>query len=263
MEMVNLYFLHGFLGRPTDWLGVQQPLARFKEVRFFTPDYFKDEDLNPRNDLKTWTDNFIARIEKKLNPREKNVLVGYSLGGRLALHALERRPEIWDEVFLISTNPGFNDDLSSLDSSSEERMQRWMNDAYWAEEFMKAPWDIVTKGWNAQPIFGKTTKEPLRLEKDYSRELLSLALTQWSLAQQKNMRSVIRENVGKIHWIVGERDKKFVSISESLALDVPGLVVRQMPMASHRVLFDNPEVLSMLMSEQLGLQISGTFRQEL
>ena len=34
------------------------------------------------------------------------VLIGYSLGGRLALHALTQQPQLWDAAVLISPHPG-------------------------------------------------------------------------------------------------------------------------------------------------------------
>ncbi|WP_347358238.1 alpha/beta fold hydrolase [Bdellovibrio sp.] len=243
MERVNLFFLHGFLGRPTDWAQVKAHLPQTEGLRIYTPDYFKDLSLGPSNSFESWADNFIKWVETHGSAADRNILVGYSLGGRLALHALEKKPALFYRVILISTNPGFNDVHESFDPISEERRQRWMNDSYWAEEFLKAPWDMVLRNWNAQPVFGGGEAEPLRAEREYSRETLSLALTQWSLAQQKNMRGLIGKQIQKLIWLVGERDEKFVEMSKRIEDEVNGFQFEVVPSSSHRVLFDSPKDL--------------------
>ncbi len=244
MERVNVFFLHGFLGRPTDWTAVKAFLPQHDNLRVFTPDYFKDQQLGPNNDFATWAKNFTRFAEVNGSSADRNILVGYSLGGRLGLHALESKPAFWHKVVLVSTNPGFNDPHESFDPISEERRQRWMTDSYWAEEFLKAPWEMVLKNWNAQAVFGGGETEPHRAEKDYSREALSLALTQWSLAQQKNMRSLLIQQTPKLMWLVGERDDKFSEMSRRLVEDVQGLRMELIPSSSHRVLFDSPKELA-------------------
>lgn len=243
MARVNLFFLHGFLGRPSDWAVVKAHLPQQEGFRIFTPDYFKETALGPQHTFETWASNFTKLVETLGCGGDRNILVGYSLGGRLALHALEKKPNLWSKVVLVSTNPGFNDPHESFDPTSEERRQRWMNDSYWAEEFLKAPWDMVIRNWNAQPIFGGGETEPIRIEKEYSRETLSLALTQWSLAQQKNMRGLLQKEHQKILWMVGERDERYMEMSRRLQEEVTGLTAEVIPAASHRILFDSPKDL--------------------
>lgn len=241
---MNLFLLHGFLGRPADWSSVKGYLSLNENLRIFVPDYFKEALLNPQHTFESWAENFTRWVDLQGCSKDKNILVGYSLGGRLALHALKNRPELWAKSLFVSTNPGFNDDLTSFDPESPERKQRWINDSYWAEEFLKAPWDSVLRNWNSQAVFSGGSEEPARLEKDYSRENLSLALTQWSLAQQQNMRPLLQAQANKTLWLVGERDEKFLDLSRRLVQDIPKLNMSVIPGASHRVLFDCPKLLS-------------------
>lgn len=243
MERVNLIFLHGFLGRPSDWALVKASLPVAGGVQLYTPDYCKDPHLGPQFSFETWADNFVKWTERIVGLNHKNILVGYSLGGRLALHALEKRPDIWEKVVLISTNPGITDGFHTDIGRSEERRKRWLSDSYWAEEFSKASWETVLRDWNAQPVFSGGTAEPPRIETEYSREVLSLILTQWSLAQQKNMRQVIAKYAEKVHWLVGEADEKFMALTEQLKNQVRDLQVDVVAGASHRVPFDNPKIV--------------------
>lgn len=244
MERVNLFFLHGFLGRPHDWQAVKSYLPQSQNIKIFAVDYFSDEHLSPANDFGTWAKNFSKWVAQHTLANDRNVLVGYSLGGRLAMHALDENPDLWQQVILISANPGFNDDHDSLEPSSEERTQRWLNDSYWAEEFLKAPWDMLVKNWNAQPVFEGGSEEPSRSEKDFSRELLSLALTQWSLSQQKNMRSLLAKYSEKTLCLVGDRDSKFLNMTRALQDEIPALRYEAVKSSSHRVLFDNPKAIA-------------------
>ena len=68
-----------------------------------------------------------------------DVLVGYSMGGRLALQALiDGAP--FDRAVIISA--GLN-----LEENRDERRAR---DEAWARRFESDPWDEVIRDWNAQ-----------------------------------------------------------------------------------------------------------------
>ncbi|MGZ3768176.1 MAG: alpha/beta fold hydrolase [Bdellovibrio sp.] len=251
MERINIFFLHGFLGRPSDWDAVKVFLSQRENVRVYVPDYFNEPFLGPENSFENWSENFNSWAQGLVGFSNQNILVGYSLGGRLALHALEKKTELWKKVICISTNAGFVDDFQetetgiySSDFLSEERRLRAANDARWAQEFLNSDWQSVMQAWNAQSVFGGGGNEPVRLEKDYRRKILSQSLKQWSLSLQKNKRSVLQRNAEKIFWLIGEKDKKFVELAYQLKADIPSLNIDFVSNASHRVLFDNPQNLS-------------------
>lgn len=243
MERVNVIFLHGFLGRPADWSLIKDMLPS-GSIHTYTPDYTSEPELGPQHSFEAWGENFVRWTERVVGSHHRNILVGYSLGGRLALHALEKNPHLYDKVILLSTNPGFEDEFHDRIELSEERKKRWLSDSYWAEEFSKTNWETVLRNWNAQPVFGGGTTEPIRKETDYSRETLGLVLTQWSLAQQRNMRDVLIKNLSKVHLLVGESDEKFLSLTLQLKRRVPDLKVDMIPHAGHRIPFDSPERLA-------------------
>lgn len=244
--------MHGFLGRPTDWNDVKADLPQSENIRIYTPDYFKEPELNPHHTFDSFAENYTNWVLSLGCASDVNVLVGYSLGGRLALHVFDKNPSLWKKIICISANPGFEDQYFDFNSISDERRTRWLNDSKWAEEFFKNSWDKVMEKWNAQTVFAGGKGEPLRLEKDYSKEALSLALTQWSLAQQKNMRDLLKNNGQKVLWLAGEKDEKFVAISNKLKLEIPELDLKIIPKASHRILFDNPQAVSQILNEQMG-----------
>jgi 2-succinyl-6-hydroxy-2,4-cyclohexadiene-1-carboxylate synthase len=247
MERINLFFLHGFLGCPQDWDEVISLLPSNIKINCHVIDYFREKSLSPENTFLEWSHHFNEWACRQVESQEINILVGYSLGGRLALHAFEENPSLWRKLILISVNPGFDDDCYvSQDANhdefiSNERQARWCNDNIWAQNFLDAPWEEVIRRWNQQPVFQGVSLEPLRHEMNYNKELLSLALRQWSLAQQKNFKEFIREQVSKIVWLVGDRDQKFLELSLEMKNAIQDLNVKVISEASHRVIFDRPQ----------------------
>lgn len=242
MADVNVFLLHGFLGRPQDWKPVEGELAQ-EGRQIHIPDYFRIPLLSPLHSFTKWAQNFNQWAQQHMQASRKNILVGYSLGGRLALHALEQNPQQWDQVVLLSTNPGFNDKFETLDTKSEERVKRWVSDSQWAEDFMNGSWENVVKAWNAQSVFVGGRREPQRQEQEYSRDTLSLALTQWSLAQQKNLRPILRQYTDKVHWLVGEEDEKFFDAAQILREQIPQLQIQTFD-SGHRIPFEVPQAVA-------------------
>ena len=74
------------------------------------------------------------------------MLLGYSLGGRLALHALLHAPELWAGALVVGADTGL------ADPKEREARVRW--DAAWAERFLNEPWEDVLRDWDAQAVFG-------------------------------------------------------------------------------------------------------------
>lgn len=240
MENINLFLIHGFLGSPSDWQVTSQFLSsHFPNLKIHTIDLWKDERFQPTSEFPTWAHKFCQYAEEIPG---KKLLMGYSLGGRLALHALKVLPRIWEQVICISTNTGFDDKWKSHEPLTGEREKRWIADSEWAHLFHVGPWDQVVKSWNNQNVFSGSKAEPVRLEKDFDRNLLGLALTTWSQAVQENLKPVIREYSHKVSWFVGEEDERYCALAENLKRAVPLLEVQTIPEAGHRLFFDQPKL---------------------
>ncbi|MEQ1664113.1 MAG: alpha/beta fold hydrolase [Bdellovibrionales bacterium] len=232
--MTRILALHGFLGLPSDWDPIQKIIKKHSpETLFQSINLFSEKSLLQAASPKD--------LAKKLNQQQKNqhvernILVGYSLGGRLALQAAFDKPGLWDEIALVSTHPGL--------LTPEEKELRKKADQKWAIEFSSKPWDEVIKLWNEQEVFAGSI-EPNRPEKEFERKALSRALLQWSLAHQDFVGESLATLKSKIHWYAGEKDKKFIELFSHLKAD--GFVedFQSIEKSSHRVIFDNPEALA-------------------
>jgi 2-succinyl-6-hydroxy-2,4-cyclohexadiene-1-carboxylate synthase len=184
---MTLFALSGFLGAANDWQGVPAEL---------------EPNLSQVGSLKEWAKQFNAYASAFKAPR---VLIGYSLGGRKALHALLDREVLWSQAILLSTHPGL--------VSEEEREARKAQDLIWAERFLTEDWDEVMDAWNAQPVFSGSS--PITRKMD--RKRAAHELTAYSLGRQQNLRGAIARLETPIQWVAGAKDLKFARISEEMA----------------------------------------------
>lgn len=249
MSKVDIIFLHGFLGLPSDWNAVLESLKynfADSEVKatFHVLDYFNQPNLSPNNSFEKVAEEFVNVIESKAtSPRR--ILIGYSLGGRLALHIFEKKPELFERVVCVSTDPGFKS------SDLEKIMERDSKDQYWSELFLHGDWDDVIQKWNDQDVFRGSVNESERERDKYRPDLLAKALLNWSLAKQNNKRGLMRRFPGNIIVVVGERDKKFLELTRALLKEISDIGIKIIPEAGHRVLFDNPTELSRVISSSI------------
>lgn len=241
MERIGIFLLHGFLGKASDWQKVIEKIPRISDlekikVEFVTLDYFQEPSLSPRVGLALWGKAFNQFVEsKKMN---RNILVGYSLGGRLGMQALQQAPSLWTRALLISANAGF------ADLASSERAERLTTDKEWAQRFQSEDWIQVLNAWNAQPVFAGSMAEPMRNQADYNRQHLGEALVSWSLAKQPDMRSILNAQAAKITWMTGRLDVKFAAQAELLKKSISNFEVVSVNGASHRIPFDQPQAIA-------------------
>jgi 2-succinyl-6-hydroxy-2,4-cyclohexadiene-1-carboxylate synthase len=164
---------------------------------------------------------------RDLQPNDR-VLLGYSMGGRLALQALiDGAP--FDRAVIVSA--GLN-----LEDGRDERRAR---DEAWAKRFESDPWDEVMRDWNAQPVFGGHAIQ--RDERDYDRLELARQLRENSSGALSPLAPRLHEIAIPILWIAGERDPQYVGIGSRAVSLLPNAELWICPGAGHRVPWEQPE----------------------
>ncbi|GAB4227996.1 MAG: hypothetical protein Tsb0021_05100 [Chlamydiales bacterium] len=131
-------------------------------------------------------------------PSQNSILMGYSMGARLAIHALLDDPKRWKAAILIGANLG----LTTL----KEKICRLQNDKLWSRKFSTMSWKVLIEDWNNQSIFKNSTCLKRR-EEEFNREDLCFSLCYWSLGSQKNFKGELEQLNLPIFWIFGEHDK--------------------------------------------------------
>ncbi|MES3036392.1 MAG: alpha/beta fold hydrolase [Bdellovibrionota bacterium] len=240
LEPIRIVALHGFLGVPADW----REIEGFVKRKFPTAQW---TSLNLNNLLKSSNaQTFDALSEVIMKELESSVphvdlLCGYSLGGRLALHLFDMKPEFFKRVLTLSSSPGITD--------STEKKSRIESDQNWAERFIKEPFAKVVADWNSLPIF-KNTKEPERNPNDYDPETLGTILRNFSLGNQKDFTAYLKSHSESVTWAYAARDDRYRGMAEQYR-EMGANNIVEIPEAGHRVIFDAPNLVADLIGKIL------------
>lgn len=210
----TIWAIPGFLGLSSDW-------------DFLDWKNLIGVNLHPFawDSLFEWGIQFNAWVEKQ----EKNpaILMGYSLGGRLALHALLDRPQQWQAAIIISAHIGIE--------NVQEKEKRWQRDQKWTQRFEREDWVSLMQAWNAQEVFKQDDFHFNRQEKQYQRAQLMQCLMQGSLGQQANLREQIASLSVPLLWITGGQDHSYCQLAQTLSFAHPQSRWKKIEQAGHRV----------------------------
>lgn len=217
-----IHALHGNVGSPEDWHAVQSHLLR----ELHTPCLW---DARTLPSLMDWGRSFASAAQ------DGDILLGYSLGGRLALQALLANPGQWRSVVLISVHPGL--------PSEEERATRREIDAEWSSLAAALPWPDFLARWNAQPVLARgSSKNQAPLEK--YRAIIAQAFLTWSLGNQEPLLDQLAEVSTPVLWLAGADDLKFAALAVQGAEHTPKGQLMIIPDAGHRLLQENPQAVA-------------------
>ena len=165
-------------------------------------------------------------------------LLGYSMGGRLALHALLEKDHPWQAAVIISAHPG-------LENPADREVRR-AADAGWATKALAGNWQEFVAEWNAQPVLGTTfprdPRESGRLI--MRRREVARSFIDWSLGAQEPLWDRLSGITTPVLWVVGERDTKFRMLAERATAELPYARLAIAPDAGHRVPWEAGEWLA-------------------
>ncbi len=236
---IEIHFLHGNLGSPQDWQPVLRGLSHYpvKPVAWHLWD-----SMEP---FETWAGHSLAKM-----PQQGSILVGYSLGARLALHLLNAAPPgHFRSAILISPHPGL--------TGSAERESRLLADQAWGQRCLNLPWEEFWAAWNAQAVFAQSTVSQTQIPPEPPsriREAMAAGFDQWSLGRQADFRELLARpglfSANMAWWLTGAADPKFSTLADTLAFHDTWRKL-QLP-SGHRIPHEIPESLAHLIAQAAG-----------
>ena len=219
----HLDCLHGFLGLPEDFDPLAAALARsLPHLALTATPLWPDASLP----LEAWA----AAHRRRARPGA--ALLGYSMGGRLALASFLHAASPHAALIVVAAHPGLSDPAS--------RAARRAHDGAWAARFVADRWPDLLAAWDAQEVFGGRPQPLPRPERAFDRAALARALTSWSLAAQPDMRPALAAERRPILWLVGEHDARFRAVGAEAAALSAAVELVVIPGAGHRVPWEAP-----------------------
>jgi len=229
---ITLWCLHGAFGAASDWQAFAQTMTKLgMQVRMV--DLWRFLDCCPRSLAATAQ---AINDEASTNPKT-NILVGYSMGGRLALHALLAENHPWSAAVIISAHPGLTD--------PQEKSARLQHDTTWSVRCLHDPWEQLIEQWQSQNILQPPSDVPCptplqRPALSMRRKEIARSFIDWSLGAQENLWPRLCTIKIPVLWITGDHDSKFTDIANRANNHLPNATQKTIAHSGHRVPWDQP-----------------------
>lgn len=235
-----LVFLHGFLGSGQSWLNIAQSFSG--NYFCLLPDLIGHGeniklDINSPLNFDVLTEWFLQLLDEIHAP--KIHLVGYSLGGRVALAFASRYPERIATLTLESAGAGIID--------PSERARRLDEDSARAESILKDGMSAFVERWYRMPLFASLNSHPEKLfsikesAKQNDPRWMAKVIRELSPALQTPLWDSLPNLSFPILLIAGEKDEKYVQVIHKMAKMIPNCEHVIMPEAGHNVHAEQPE----------------------
>lgn len=172
------------------------------------------------------------------------ILVGYSMGGRIALYLAIHFPQYFQGVILESASPGLSNQL--------ERDRRLVQDLKLAEQLESSNLADFIQQWYSQPLFRSFVQHP-NYQKAIARRLgndpdkLAKSLRFIGLGAQPSLWNRLGEIQVPLLLIVGELDAKFVKLNQLMAQNCFQARLQIVARTGHNVHFEHSDLFSSLL----------------
>lgn len=211
----SIIFLHGFLGSHADWDPFVQAFSKTHHCHAFDlPGHGSSPCVS--------TKQLFSEI-----PRNSH-LVGYSMGGRLALELFCNEPDSFNSLTLISTNPGLESETAEKITFEKE----------WINRFQTWPIKECVEMWYQNDLFVDFSIPKRRYQQNGKG--LAFALEEFSIVKRGSFWNDISQINKKVLWIFGENDIKYVAIGNRILQSSDCHVVNFIPGCSHAAHIDDP-----------------------
>lgn len=210
---IPVVFLHGLLGSQQDWAEVFALLQKYSHIRPLAidlPYHAGSQDIGC-TDFADCRQQLHQTLTTQIS--QPFFLVGYSLGGRIALDYAFHQPNPYLKgVILEGANIGLKTEM--------EKQARWRNDRLWADRFRREPIQNVLTDWYQQPVFADLSPNKrfdfIQKRQNNDGKKIAQMLEATSLAKQPLFDCT---QDPRLHFLIGEKDLKFREMAESNGLN--------------------------------------------
>jgi 2-succinyl-6-hydroxy-2,4-cyclohexadiene-1-carboxylate synthase len=220
-------FIPGFMQRGDAW----RPVAELLPERY------------PSRLLDHAEQSFEGRLSE-ISSASASVLVGYSLGGRLALRAALRSPESFSAVVLVGATAGIEEGpLRVQRAEADEKLASWME---------AMPIEDIVSLWERQPLFADQSESLVEEQRPgrLSHEPRDLALILRTAGQGvlEPVWHELRTLELPLLAIAGARDDGYTAAAKRIASLAPNARAAVVENAGHAPQLQQPQVVADLIA---------------
>lgn len=234
----RLVFVHGFTQTSESWKPIATRLARggYESIVVDAPGHGGSGDV--RVDLGTAAE----MLTMMCGPA---VYIGYSMGGRLCLHAATMFARDVRGLVLVGATPGIADEV--------ERDTRRAADDQLADHIERVGVEAFLDEWLAQPLFAGLVVDGAqradRLRNSAAGLASSLRLS--GTGAQASLWPRLEAATMPILAVAGERDQKYFGIGREMADAAPAARFEMIPGAGHAAHLQDPNAMCDLLQRWL------------
>ena len=165
----------------------------------------------------------------------RGVWVGYSMGGRYALHVALARPEVVERLVLVGATGGIDD--------AGERADRRRRDEALADRLVAVGLDQFLDEWLANPLFAglRATPEDRLARTENTVAGLAASLRHAGTGTQEPLWDRLQQLSMPVLVVAGEQDEKFAALGRRLALAIGSNArLALIPEAGHAAHLEQP-----------------------
>lgn len=225
----RIVFAHGFTQTGRSWELIASQLAtHLGSIEAVMP------DLSGHGDAAESRDDLWHSGEALAGVGGTATYVGYSMGGRVALHTALSFPERVERLVLIGATAGIVDD--------GERAARRSSDDALADRIERLGIEAFIDEWLQNPLFaGLNDNTSLRSDRLRNTSAgLASSLRLAGSGTQEPLWGRLGDICCPVLVLVGERDAKFTELGERLIAGLPAARLVAIPDAGHSVHLEQP-----------------------
>lgn len=234
-----ILFLHGFMGNSQEFNDVIGLLSNeFYCLVVDLPGHGRTKILGGEEcySMPNTACALISLLEQ-LNIKQC-FLVGYSLGGRIALYMSLHFPQFFSKVVLESASPGLK--------TEGDRLQRTQRDIELARKLEENDFSMFLLSWYNQPMFSSLKTHPafeslLACRFRNNPVELAKSLRNLSTGCQPSLWENLQQNKTPMLLLVGEYDTKFVAINSEMAQLCKSAKLEIIRNCGHNIHWENPQ----------------------
>ena len=232
---------HGFTQTARSWADIQQRLA------VLNPDITTTTvDLPGHGTASHLVTDLWGAANHLVEAGGAGAYVGYSMGGRVALHAALAHPDRVERLVLIGSTAGIDDNT--------ERAERRVQDERLADRIEAIGVDAFIDEWLANALFAGLDNESA-LREDRLRntaEGLASSLRMCGTGTQESLWDRLDQIRCPTLVLVGESDPKFRALGERLVTAIPDSLLTVIVNSGHSVHLEAPQATAAALSDFLG-----------